>query len=217
MKVRRESKYLTVSLVLLSIFGAFALAQSDKFESIASNDELNKHLQEFSDNLTSIQCDFTQVKKLHYLEVDLESSGKFWFQSPDKVRWEYRDPYNYIVLLNEGKLNLISDNNENEIDMRSNEIFEEINALIISAVSGDIFDNSRYSVKAFENDAYYKIDLKPVSSSIATMIEQMELYVDKKNYSISKIKMTEPSSDFSLISFTNQKFNDPLPKNIFLP
>lgn len=207
--------FLYIILVFLSCKSV--IAQTDEYIRITKNDELVTKIQEFSKNLTSIQCDFTQVKILQYLEVDLESSGKFWFKSPDKVRWEYREPYKYIVLLNEGKLNLISENNENEIDMRSNEIFEEINALIISAVSGNIFNNPNYSVMPFENNSFYKIELKPISSSITMMIEQMELYFDKKNYSVSKIKMIEPSSDYSLISFTNQQFNDPLPENIFLP
>lgn len=217
MRMGRKVKYLFICTMLVILTGAFGIAQSDDYKSLTPDTGFAERLQEFSKKLTTIACDFTQVKKLQYLEVDLESSGKFWFQSPDKVRWEYRDPYNYIVLLNEGKLNLISDNNENEIDMRSNEIFEEINALIISAVSGNIFDNPSYSVKAFENDVYYKIELKPVSSSIAMMIEQMELYFDKENYSVSKIKMIEPSSDYSLISFTNQQFNEPVHDNIFIP
>lgn len=204
-------------MIVASLSGAMLVAQENKYTSLPADDELASRLQEFSKNLTTIQCDFSQVKKLQYLEVDLTSSGKFWFKSPDKVRWEYMEPYKYIVLLNEGKLNLISENNENEIDMRSNEIFEEINTLIISAVSGNIFNNPDYSVKAFENNAFYKIELKPVSSSIAMMIQQMELYFDKENYSVSKIKMIEPSSDYSLISFTNQQFNDPLPENIFTP
>jgi outer membrane lipoprotein-sorting protein len=210
-------KYVLVGMILVFLSGTIGIAQSDVYTSLPKNDEFAASLQEFSKKLTTIQCDFTQVKKLQYLEVDLESSGKFWFQSPDKVRWEYQDPYHYIVLLNQGKLNLISDNNENEVDMRSNEIFEEINTLIISAVSGNIFNNPSYSVNAFENDRYYKIEMNPLSSSIAMMIEQMELYFDKKNLSVSKIKMIEPSSDYSLISFTNQQFNESLPEHIFIP
>ncbi len=210
-------KYISFCVMLILLSGIHSMAQSDKYVHIASDDEIAKHLQEFSKNLSTIQCDFTQIKKLQYLEVDLKSVGIFYFQSPGKVRWEYRDPYQYIVLLNEGKLNLISESNENEIDMRSNEIFEEINALIISAVSGNIFDNPHYSVKAFENKTFYKIELKPESSSVAMMIEQMDLYFDKNNYSVSKIKMIEPSSDYSLISFTNQLFNESLPENIFSP
>ena len=206
-----------MSILFVFISCTISIAQTDEYTSLPANDELETKFREFSENLTSIQCDFTQTKKLQYLEVDLESSGKFWFKSPDKVRWEYKDPYKYTVLLNEGKLNLISENNENEIDMHSNEIFEEINALILSSVSGNIFNNPNYSVKAFKNSKYYKIELIPLSSSIVMMIKQMELYFDRKNYSVRKIKMIEPSSDYSLISFTNQEFNDSLPENIFLP
>jgi outer membrane lipoprotein carrier protein len=207
--------FLYLSLALTSALPGFG--QSDGYTTVGSEKTVAGHLQDFSEKLITIQCDFHQVKKMQFLDIDLESSGKFWFLSPDKVRWEYRSPYKYIVLLNEGKLNLISESNQNEIDMRSNAVFEEVNALIVSAVSGNIFDNSGYSVKSFENDLYYKIELKPVSGEVAMIIEQMELYFNKKNYAVSQIKIIEPSADYSLIRFTNQVFNEPLTENIFRP
>jgi outer membrane lipoprotein carrier protein len=135
--------------------------------------------------------------------------------SPDKVRWEYREPYKYIIILNEGKLNLKSESNENEIDMRSNAIFGEINALMISAVSGNIFNNPDYKIEAYESNQYFKVVLKPLSSTISQMIEQMELYFNKENYSVNRIKMIEPSSDYSEFRFIHQKFNEPIPENTF--
>lgn len=211
----RVNTYVLTNILFIWLTGGWLNAQSGEYTMLSSHDDISEQIQKFSNQLTTIQSEFTQVKRLHFLEADLESSGKFWFQAPDKVRWEYLEPYNYIVILNEGKLNLISESSENQIDMRSNDIFEQINALIITAVSGNIFNNSNYTVNVFENDSFFKIELKPQSSSISMMIEMMELYFNKKDYSMSKIKMIEPTSDYSMISFINSKYNGSLPDNIF--
>jgi outer membrane lipoprotein carrier protein len=154
---------------------------------------------------------------MQYLDSDLKSSGKFWYVYPDKVRWEYLKPYEYIIILNKEKISLISTNSTNEFEVNSNETFKKMNEMIVSAVSGKVFDNSEYQTKMLENKEFYKVTLQPVSQEIKKMIERLELYFDKNNYTIVKLKIIEPTSDYSLIHFSNQILNEPIPEHIFIP
>jgi outer membrane lipoprotein-sorting protein len=204
-------------IAILLLTGIISQAQPAGFQLVKSETEVSAKLKEYAAKLTSIHADFRQEKHLEYLDVALESGGKFWFQSPDKVRWEYNQPYNYILILNSGKLKMISDKSNNEVDMKGNAVFEQVNNLMVSSVSGNVFDNKDYTVKAFENKEYYLINIKPVSAYLSQMIKEMDLYFDKKNYVVTKIRMFESESDFSVITFTNLNLNVPIETKIFNP
>jgi outer membrane lipoprotein-sorting protein len=199
------------------LIGRISQAQPAGFEPVKSLTEISVKLKDYAAKLNSIQSDFKQEKHLEYLDAALESGGKFWFQSPDKVRWEYNQPYNYILILNSGKLKMISNKSNNEIDMKGNAIFEQVNNLMVAAVSGNVFDNKDYLVKAFENKEYYLINIKPVSSYLSQMIKEMDLYFDKKIYVVTKIRMLESETDYSIIKFTNLNIDEPIESKIFNP
>ncbi len=194
-----------------------SFSQSDSFKTIESEEAITSKIREKSGDIKSIHCDFIQIKQMQYLDSDLKSSGKFWYVYPDKVRWEYLKPYEYIIILNKEKISLISTNSTNEFEVNSNETFKKMNEMIVSAVSGKVFDNSEYQTTILENKEFYKVVLQPGSHEIKQMIDQLELYFDKSNFAIMKLKIIEPSSDYSLIHFSNQILNEPISEHIFIP
>jgi outer membrane lipoprotein-sorting protein len=204
-------------LQVLMLAATISNAQPTGFHEVNSETEVSVKLKEYAAKQKSIHADFTQEKHLEYLDVALESGGKFWFQSPDKVRWEYNQPYSYILILNSGKLKMISDKSNNEIDMKGNAVFEQVNNLMVAAVSGNVFDNKDYTVKAFENKEYYLINIKPASAYLSQMIKEMDLWFDKKNYVVTKIRMLESKSDYSIITFSNLNLNAPIEAKVFNP
>lgn len=88
-------------------------------------------MKEYADKLKTITSDFQQLKHLQYLDAALESGGKFWYRSPNSVRWEYTRPCKYILILNNGKLKVISDNSNTEVDMKGNAIFDQVNNIMM--------------------------------------------------------------------------------------
>lgn len=57
----------------------------------------------------------------------------------------------------------------------------------------------------------------PLSKAITSFISQMELYVNKESYSVTKIKIIESGSDYSIITFSNLKINENYEDKIFNP
>jgi outer membrane lipoprotein-sorting protein len=207
-----------LKLILILLLAArISQGQPAGFQKVKSETEISAKLKDYAAKLKSIQADFKQEKHLEYLDVALESGGKFWFESPDKVRWEYNKPYNYILILNSGKLKMISSKSNNEIDMKGNAVFEQVNNLMVAAVSGNVFDNKDYSAIAYENKEYYLINIKPVSSYLSQMIKEIDLYFDKRNYVVTKIRMIESESDYSIITFANLNLNELIENKVFNP
>ncbi|MBN1599205.1 MAG: outer membrane lipoprotein carrier protein LolA [Bacteroidales bacterium] len=192
-------------------------AQPKGYTAVTNEEQFSIQLNKFTSDLQTIQAEFTQEKHLQYLETGLKSKGMFWFKSPNSVRWEYHAPYEYILLLNDGKLKMISESSSNEFDTRNNEMFKQVNDMILGAVSGKIYQQDNYDINTFENNDRYLVVLKPSADYIKELIDKIELYFDKKNYTVVEIKMIEVSNDYTVIRFSNQLINEILPENIFSP
>jgi outer membrane lipoprotein-sorting protein len=216
MNSQRKSAQLVTTAFLL-IVSLASIAQTSEFTRLTNSKDFESALQKTSLELTSIKADFTQSKQLQFLESELKSGGKFWFKAPGKVRWEYTYPYSYAVIISDGRLNLISEDSKNEFDMNSSKVFEQLNELILAAVSGNILSSPHYKAENFENKDTYLVILTPLTENVSAMISRIEIYFDKKALRVNQLRMVEANTDFSLISFTNQLFNETIPDTVFSP
>ena len=55
-------------------------------------------------HVDSVQADFVQEKSLPILARPLISTGKFLFQAPGSLRWEYFSPLSSVLLMNNGQV-----------------------------------------------------------------------------------------------------------------
>ena len=106
------------------------------------------------------------------------------------------------------------DDKVNEYDINSNKAFEEINKLILSSVNGNINENN-FEIKAFQNSTTYKIILVSKDIGMQKVINKTELFFDKKDLSVIKIKIIENENDYTIISFIDKKLNETIQDNIF--
>ena len=54
--------------------------------------------------VNSIESDFTQEKYLSVMSEKIISKGHFCFKKINMLRWEYNDPYKYIICINKDKI-----------------------------------------------------------------------------------------------------------------
>ena len=57
-----------------------------------------------SAGIRSVAAPFTQKKQMKILARPLVSEGRFYFQGPDSLRWEYTAPVRSILLMHRGKV-----------------------------------------------------------------------------------------------------------------
>ena len=54
--------------------------------------------------INTIESDFTQEKKLSILSNTLVSKGHFCFRRENNIRWEYLQPYKYLIIISQDKI-----------------------------------------------------------------------------------------------------------------
>jgi outer membrane lipoprotein-sorting protein len=157
--------------------------------------------------INSIESDFTQEKYLSVMSENIVTKGHFLFKKINMLRWEYTSPYSYLIVINKDKM-FIKDNGKiNKYDINSNKMFKSINEMMVATVQGNLLNNKDYKANFFEGDKFYLIELSPVQKAAKDFLKTIQLYINKTDYSVEKVKMIEPSDDYTSIDFTNRKTN----------
>lgn len=191
-------------ILLLLIFSATA---QENFVAVDDVEPINNAIKENSLKVFSIESDFEQHKVLSMLEETLVSDGNFLYKKEDNVKWQYTSPFNYTIIISNGKFQINNEGSISEFDMNSNEMFKQINNMIITAISGNFIDNEEFKVTFKENDLFYLAELTPIEDTVAEMLESINIYFNRADLSVQKVKFIEPGDDYTLIVFKNRKQN----------
>ncbi len=196
--------------------GYLGFSQFSGFKKVADPKEIAEKLNTASKKTKSIDSDFKQYKHLDILENDIESLGHFSFKAKDKVRWEYLQPYKYLIVMN-GKDMWINDGSKTQkYDTESNKMFKEINNLMVGMLQGNILKNENFEIIFYENKNEILAVMKPKLPEMKDFLEHIELYFDNKYYNVKKIIMDEPAGDYTKMIFYNRKMNIEIPDSRFL-
>ena len=163
----------------------------------------------------SIQSDFSQEKSLTMLSEKINSTGKFWYRRKDKLRLEYVKPYLYEMILNAGKILIREGQKENTVSANSNKVFQQVNRILIDCVSGTMLDNPDFQSRVFESAGSFLIELKPLAKNLKELYKNINIVIDKKDYTALAIEMFELSGDTTIIRFQNKQLNAHIPDSVF--
>ena len=165
-------------------------------------------VEKMSKETNSLESDFVQVKNLSVLSEKITSKGSFAFMKQNNLRWEYVDPYKYVIVINKDKILIKDENNKvKKYDMNANKVFKEVNDIMISCVNGDILKSNKFTIHYFENEKGYKLELLPNVKSMKESLKKINMYFDKTVTSVVKLEMVENGDDTTTIDFMNKKIN----------
>jgi outer membrane lipoprotein-sorting protein len=190
-------------------------AQTGGFKPVADAAAFKQQFARTSQNTQSIQADFVQEKNLSMLADKIVSKGKFWFRKENKVRMEYLQPSYYLMIMNGKDIVTKDGQKQSRVSTRGNKLFEQINRITVDCVQGNVFNNPDFTTKVLENNQYYKLEMTPVSKALQQYFTTIELLVDKKDFSVSSIKMLEAGGDNTIIRFLHKQVNINIPDAVF--
>ncbi|MDW7693440.1 outer membrane lipoprotein carrier protein LolA [Flammeovirgaceae bacterium SG7u.111] len=206
-----------LTLLLLIFSFSFALhAQDETLKPMQNPEVLKTGITKLSKETSSIQADFEQVKHMEILSSALTSKGKIKFKAPDKLRWEYSEPFEYMIVLNQQKMFIKDEEKTNTFDLESSKTFKEINNIIVNSVQGNILDSERFDISYFESAANYMAKLNSTNSQMKEIINSIEIYFDKADFGVVSIKLIEPTGDYTSLNFHNRKLNKPIDDSSFI-
>jgi len=198
-------------ICIIMLTAAHVTFSQTAFKPLKDTTSFKQKVDKMSKETNSLESDFTQVKDLSVLSEKIVSKGHFCFLKQNNLRWEYSDPYKYVIVINKDKILIKDESNKvKKYDMSTNKVFKEINDIMISCVNGDILRSSKFKITYFENDKGYKLELVPLVKSMKESLKKINMYFDKNVTSVIKLEMVENGDDTTTIDFTNKKLNAPV-------
>jgi outer membrane lipoprotein-sorting protein len=195
-------------IVLLPVYSA----AQEGYKPMADVPAFKNKLTAMSQSTLSIASDFVQEKNLSVLTSKIISKGQFYFKKENNIRWEYNEPYNYLIIISNGKLFTKDDKNQKQYDIQSNKMFQEMNKFITGCIQGDILKNDKdYKIEYFESGKAYFVKLIPYAEKMKQMINEVQIYFDKNDLTVTRIRMIESGEDYTRIDFLNKKLNTEIP------
>lgn len=201
--------------ILLLVFALSTIAQTG-FKKMTDTKAFEQKVNSIAEQTETIQCDFVQEKSLSFMTDKIVSEGRFFFKKEEQLRWEYTDPFSYIIILNDGKLMIDDEGNQNEINLKSNKTFQEINQLLTRSLQGDVLSQSdKFSYEIMEGEKQYLVKLTPTDQKMKEYMTRIDVYFDKADMMVAGVDMHEQSEDMTSIRFSKRKINESVPADMF--
>lgn len=199
--------------ILLLIFSLSGTAQEKTpiKDPVFLKNKLIKQAKETS----SIIANFTQEKQVSFMNKLQLSEGVFYYQQADKMRWEQNSPFDYVLLINEGKVR-IKDNGKEKKITGANKMMGKINTLMIGLINGELLESKEFKTNYFTLGEFYVVELTPTNERLKAIFNTIELTFSIKTTRLKELTFFESSGDKSMMKFFNEKFNQPIQKSIFL-
>jgi outer membrane lipoprotein-sorting protein len=203
--------------ILLSLFFCcvYSQAQYPGYVLLNHPETFKKSFARATAATESIQSDFGQEKSMTMLSEKIKSTGKFWWLKKDKLRMEYIQPYSYLMILNGGKILIKEGQKKNIVSANSNKVFQQVNRILIDCVGGSMLDNPDFQATVYESTGSFLVELKPLSKNLQELYKNINIVIDKKDYTATAIEMFEPSGDKTIIRFQNKEINAHIPDSVF--
>lgn len=177
-------------------------------------EEVASRVQEKLRSIRSFQARFHQIYYPSSVSTPLEEKGKFYFQKPDWMRWEYTEPEEKIFLYKEGTF-LFYFPEDKEV-IQSSESKERYESEILSLLSGQkhLMDDYTIELSPFPsiNKKQWQLKLTPREENEYTHIL---LEVDEKTWLILKAIFFDWAGSKSEFHFTQIKIDMRLSQKTF--
>jgi outer membrane lipoprotein-sorting protein len=171
-------------------------------------------IQAAADGVKTVQADFTQEKHLPILKKPLISTGRFAYQSPGNLRWEYVRPVRSILLMHDGETRRFLESEGRLVPDRSaglaamSVVMDQITAWL----RGRFDDNPMFAAQLAEGG---KIVLIPTAEGMAKLIRRIELQLAVAPGAIDTVTIYEDEAAFTRLIFRNLRLNPELTEALF--
>ncbi len=163
----------------------------------------------------SFSSDFKQTKEFSFMDRPLVSTGKFYYQKSDQLRWEYISPLQYVMLINGDNIRIKEDGKVKTYSSAVNEVFKTVKEIILGCISGEILNDPNYEPAFYESDKQYQVKLQPKDKQLKEYMKEINIFLDKSSNELSYLILKDGSGDITKIEFQNRKINQSIDESTF--
>ncbi len=165
--------------------------------------------------LRSVQADFTQEKHLRILGRPLVSKGRFIFQAPDSLRWEYLEPFRSVLLMHQGQVRKFIRSGGRMVEETGMDLspMRIVMTKIGAWLDGRFTENDTFSVRRMEDG---RIRLVPKDQGMRRIITAIELVPGERPGLLRSVTIFEGADDTTSLSFSQARLNRPVDPRLFV-
>lgn len=202
-----------INLLLIVLLGFFVVnAQT-------VNDVDNQFLDKIkfeNNSIKSITSNFRQVKHMSILGEDMVSDGKLYYIKPAKMAMAYNEPKGDLMVINEDRFIMVMSGKRHETTAKSNAKMRGIKAILTASLEGDVRQLEADKIKCSETKDSYIIIVDLIKGkSNKSGIEQIVVSYDKKNYTLSALRMNEKDGTYTNYELIDKKLNNSVDDTVF--
>jgi len=176
-----------------------------------------EEVQKEAAKITSINARFTQSKHMSILARPLISQGRFYFQAPDSVRWEYTSPVKSILLMNRGEIKRYTMGSRGLVEDAAGSL-QSMQVVLreISQWSQGRFTENEHFSATLKGGKYPKIILTPKERGMAKMISRIVISLSADRPGVMEsVAIFENEGNHTLFAFADVVINTPLDEALF--
>lgn len=164
----------------------------------------------------TLQCRFDQVKTVSFLNDKLVSGGVMYYEDGKRLRWEYRSPYEYVLVLSEGKVHIKSGSQRSTVDVSQSRTFRAIADLMMQSMTGQgLQQNGNFGVEMFTSPGEWTARLTPKQKELKRLFSNISVCFDSKRQMVSRVELTERNGDRTVITLHDVKTNEKIDAKVF--
>ena len=171
-----------------------------------------------SRRITSISSQFVQRKTLPILAKPFVSSGRFFYQPPGSLRWEYERPVRSVLMMHDGSVKRY---------LREKDAWREDASAALPAMQTILNEIVSWQQGRFEANPHFqaslvegpepKVLLVPREASWRKMVRQIALTPSGEQAGVIRsVRITEDEDAFTVLEFSQVRLNRPLPVTLFV-
>jgi outer membrane lipoprotein-sorting protein len=190
----------------------------------AAVDPLLARLDAQSKSVRALSGEFVQKNRIKIFKQEVRSKGKFLFERPRRIRWEYTEPDPSVLVLDGDTATLKTPGaTPQTFDLKKDAVMRAVFDQLLLWLGSDTLAKAKgdYDLAAGGTDAAPTLALTPKpggqnGSVVARAFARIELRFDQRLL-LSSILLKESSGDEKEIVFTKMEMNPKLPEAAFKP
>jgi outer membrane lipoprotein-sorting protein len=184
----------------------------------AARAEQWEKLRAAAERVRTVSARFVQHKKLAMLARPIESRGRFYFEAPASIRWEYSSPVKTVLLLHRGKAARYVWSRADKEMVKDAAGSAQAMRIVLDKIStwlaGRFHDDPSF-VARLEPGPPVKVTLVPREKAMADIIQQVELTLSDRANVVEQVIIVESARASTVIRFEQVKINEELDDRVF--
>jgi len=199
--------------IIIFFLPAFVLSQ--KAATAEQQSTVIENITAASKNMQTLVCNFTQTREMTILNEKIVSVGKMYYSNDNRLRWEYSDPFNALII-NKKQMGMLTAKGKTAVSGGMAYLFKGISDVMMNGISGkNLTDKKRFDIQIFVWQNTCDVQLTPKQAQMKKAFSQITITFDTKDYLAQKVIMKEASGNITTIQLTDKQINTKISDDLF--